>query len=810
MGQFAVINKEMGMKGENFLVGQLKRIVPMLVFIFAIMAGLWGAAPAYVSAAEPAISIEAEVGYGGNYKENEWTPLTITLKSDTDISGEIVVRAELPSMQGSVSQIKRVDLPAGTPKKISVGVIGNNFSKDNSSIRFYRDSAETGKYIPFASGKAYLQATYNQGAVIGVLASDPDTMNFLRALNENGRSVTVTSLTGEQMPDDGLFLAPLDVLIVNNYSMDTAEDKQLKAITDWVKKGGTLVIAGGAGYTKSVKGLEALSPVEYTGTSEVTSLPELESAGGKSLTLSHPLTLSTASLKDGAVALLSYGNEPLFASWNVGKGGVLYAAYDASQDPLDSWSGHAVVWSSVLSNKLMSNDAHQGGSYKYSWNNLKSGLDYLLDYFPSLTFPPFSRLFWLFIAYALIVAPVLYYVLKKMDKREWAWLFIPVIAIIASVGIYYAGTSGKTTVRTHTLNVMELDGSGFANRITASSLFVPRGGNYELQFDGGSHVILKREDGLFTGNSVSNSTREFVREQEDATNVKLVDMTHRSIAKAWIDQVETREFGSFDIDVTYDEKGQPQGSITNKVDRDFTNAALILGGDLYLLGDISKNQSVQIPSNKIPVSYGNYGDTVFPYNGYRNDTTERERGIMNNYFYDQTTSNNNVLIAWDKSELVDYKVNGKEVPTEQLNMWVQKVQLQYVNANQEIQVPYGFIEGRISSASVTDWSREGSGRINMSDGDMEFEYNVSQFGRSASYSELGIRQQDSGQRTTAAIWNQSLNDWEPLAWTKGQVTITKNVDDYVQNGSRLLIRITVSEWSSYDVPEISLKGKMSR
>lgn len=791
------------------MAGLLKRIIPMFMFIIMIAAGLWGAAPAYVSAAEPAISIETEVGYGGNYKENEWTPITITLKSDADISGEIVVRAELPYMQASVSQIKQVDLPAGTPKKITVGLIGNNFTKDNTTIRFYSGSAESGKYIPFTSGKGYLQSTFNQGAVIGVLATDPDTMNFMSSLNGNGRNLTVTSLKGEQLPDDGQYLSSFDVLVVNNYAMDTSTEGQLTAISDWVKRGGTLVLAGGAGYTKSVKGLEALSPVEYTGTTEVSTLPELAGLGGKVLSFDHPLTISTAKLKDKASTILSNGKEPLFASWSVGKGEVLYAAYDVSQDPLDSWSGHAAVWSSVLSTKLLSNAAIQGGSYKYAYENFKSGMDYLLDYFPSLTFPPFSRLFWIFIAYALVVAPVLYYILKKLDKREWAWVCIPVIAIIASVGIYFAGTTGKTSVRAHTINVMELDGNGYSKRTTASSLFVPRGGKYELQFAAGTHVTLKREDGLITGNSISNSAREFVREQEDATDVKLLDMTHRSIAKVWVDQAENREFGQIDVDLTYDEKGQPQGTITNNTDRDFSNTALIVGGDLYQIGNLAKDQSIPIPSNKVPVRYGNYGDTVFPYNGnYRNDTLQRERGLMNNYMGNSGSSN--VIIAWDQAALSNYKVNGKDVPTEQLNMWVQQVQPQFVSDNNEIQVPYGYIRGAVSNITANDWSQDSSFVVSMSEGDMDFEYNLTDVSHNASFSELHIRQQNSGQGTTAMIWNKTLNNWEPLTWVNGQVAITENVDHYIQSGSRLLIRITASAWTNFDVPEISLKGKMSR
>ncbi|MNZ62370.1 hypothetical protein D3C78_804900 [compost metagenome] len=287
-------------------------------------------------------------------------------------------------------------------------------------------------------------------------------------------------------------------------------------------------------------------------------------------------------------------------------------------------------------------------------------------------------------------------------------------------------------------------------------------------------------------------------------------MTHRSIAKVWVDQAENREFGKLDIVMTYDEKGQPQGTITNNTDRNFSNTALIVGGDLYMIGNLEKNQSSPIPSNKIPVRYGNYGDTAFPYTGNnRNDPHQRERGLMNNYL-GSNSEFNNVIIAWDQAVISDYKVNGKEVPTEQLNMWVQQVQPQFVNDKNEIQVPFGYIRGGISNITASEWSQDSSIGINMSEGDMDFEYNLTAIGHSANLSELNIRQQNNGQRTTAMIWNNTMNNWEPLTWVNGQVAITEKVDDYIQNGSRLLIRITASEWTSFDMPEISLKGKMSR
>ena len=97
---------------------------------------------------------------------------------------------------------------------------------------------------------------------------------------------------------------------------------------------------------------------------------------------------------------------------------------------------------------------------------MKISLNNYLNYFPSLALPPFSLFFWLLIGYAVLVAPVLYYVLKRFDRREWAWFLIPLIAIITSISIYVTGTSGKSSLQAHTLNVVELDGQGQGTQLT--------------------------------------------------------------------------------------------------------------------------------------------------------------------------------------------------------------------------------------------------------------------------------------------------------------------------------------------------------
>ena len=60
---------------------------------------------------------------------------------------------------------------------------------------------------------------------------------------------------------------------------------------------------------------------------------------------------------------------------------------------------------------------------------------------PSLALPPIGGLIALLGAYILLVGPVNYLVLKRLDRREWAWVTMPVLIVVFAVGAYAFGAA---------------------------------------------------------------------------------------------------------------------------------------------------------------------------------------------------------------------------------------------------------------------------------------------------------------------------------------------------------------------------------
>ncbi|WP_459965274.1 DUF7408 domain-containing protein [Paenibacillus sp. JCM 10914] len=777
-----------------------KRGIVLFLAMLLLSATLSLALPAGQVYADTAkIGIQSELGYQGKVKSGKWNPLKLTLTSDRDISGDIVIQIQNNMGYGQqTSYVQRVELPKDTPKELLIGLPGTVLNKDNNQILFYEDSYTKGKPTAFDSGRNYVQASPYQGALIAVLADDPDTMNFMNVLNGKGSSLNQFSIKAGNIPSDPMLLNGLDVLVINNFASDTLTEPQRKSIIDWVNGGGTLVLAGGAGYAKSAAPFADIAPVQSSGTTSVQSLTELEQLGGKPLKLDGTFTISTANLAEGAEGGITADGQPLFASHAYGQGKVQYAAYDLAMDPVGSWAGHADAWASLLRNSLpvSSQNGMYGGSFM-------DNLNYVLEYFPALKMPSFTLLLWMLLIYAVIVAPILYFILKRADKREWAWFLIPIIAVIASGAVYFVGSADKTRELAHTINVIKLNGQGDGVKSSASAFFTPRSGNYQLEFSENTYLKTGRNQTTF-GSGLGENT-SFVRNTPEATTLELRDMPQWSLAKIWSESQGTEPVGRFALDLKLDGSGQLTGAVTNETINDLTEVVLVVGGKGYKLGDVAQGASVSVPQDQKQVLKfvgSDLSNILYPY--VQNDTRARERDILNNYSWAGGYSNKDAYImGWSKDRLTTFTLKGTEVDSDQLNYWVQPVSMNW-EVSGELNIPYGFLSPEISQVNAPMYASYPHG-IEMGQGMIVGEFPLITEG-SVQYSEISIKGTKFNQNVTMEIWNVKESKWEPVDNSNNEVVYADHPEQYIVD-NRVRFMITASDQTNFTMPELSVKGE---
>ncbi|TDF93783.1 DUF7408 domain-containing protein [Paenibacillus piri] len=785
-----------------------------IILVLCLCSLLWNRPAA---AAGSSIELRMEVGFDGKVKDGQWFPVKFTITHPSgDMSGDLVVQVVNPMGGGDTTYVKHVDLPKQTAKVVWMSLPGTAYNSSNNIIKFYKGDMSKGEIVPIAKGDDYISATPYQAVQVGVLARDPDTLNFLSLLQSKNKSVNVIHLKPEQLPEESVMLDSLDVIALNDFASDQLKEDQVKAITQWVGRGGTLVLAGGAGYPKTAKAFEGLSPVTYTGTTSLTRLASLEQAAGKELKLSEPFTVSASSLRAGE-AVHQEDKQPLFARQASGSGEVWYVAYDLALDPVASWNGNPEIWEKIVQDTSgMTMKRGRAG-----FMNPFIQVQYALDFFPSLVPPSFFMLLTMFIIYVLLVAPFLYLLLKKLDKREWAWFIIPAFSIVSSIIIFTIGSSDKSSTLIHTLHTLELNGSGQGQRTSATAVFVPRGGTYEVELPKAAHTLTASSNQNFGSNGrLSGVSDQSIRLDTEKTQIRWTEVPYWSVRKAWVQNDEPEPLGKFDVSMTFDANGL-KGEIANATKSDLTNVHILINRKVYKVGELKAGEkkavSLTAPSN---INNGNYdyGYLLFSntMNAGRNgnmNANERERAMINAYMNNsgRGIQGKPVIVGWSKDNESPFKVNGKAANSDQLSMWVQQIAFQVVQGDQ-VSIPPGYISPDIVNNSTNQLITEPNGMIIIGNGSITFEYSLPSI-PGAAYSKMNLQIPGgigNSQFIAFELWNGEKQAWEPLDL---RLPVEKNdhVSAYLLNGGTTIrLKATASQQFGFQFPEVALEGKVQR
>ncbi|NIK75487.1 hypothetical protein FHS15_000587 [Paenibacillus castaneae] len=787
------------------------RVVALAVALFVLAALMLLPWKAQAAPQGNGIKVESKAGFQGYMKQNEWFPirLSLTNMTDKDLKGDLVISV-VSGNNGSVTDyLVSVELPIGTAVKTTVGVPGDVLNKDNNKITFYKNSFNDKETIPLI-GNDYIDIKQTGSYTIGVISRDPDTLNFMPTLNQRGYDINVIPITEEELPEDPLLLDMLDTLVINDTATSGWSERKVKAINEWVHLGGSLVLSGGAGYSKTAEAFQSLVPVQAGGVSEISSASALSNFSGSDmdLKLTKPITISTGNLIDGQIELAEDG-VPLAVTRKIGFGKVVFAAFDPSLEPLSTWSGSAMLWA-----KLLQQHANPiNGGMMYRSGNMYWNMQNIIDQFPSIKPPHFSLLLLMFVGYMVVVAPVLYIILAKTDRREWAWWVIPSLSVITAVSIFYFGAEDKRTLSAHTVEVIELTGQGDGVRSGATGIFVPTGGKISMNFDEKRGLITYSSDLQQGGLTLSGKTQ--VVSEEDSTTVVWRSVPYWSTRKTWLEK-RLIEGGAGQFAVVYKQvqgSGSVQLTIKNETKSDLTNVSVLIDGQSKSMGDLKVGESGQVviaSTQAQPFGYNSYGQGVFPYSSNRsNDVYSRQRELVDNYM----NMNNNGIVApsplivgFSIDHEAGYTVNGNDVKTDHLIMWTQKLSESYIDGNRAI-ISVGSLKPIIIENKLQRMDNYGNGVISMGAGELIFEYEIPNT-QDVAYDKLDIRLDNgfNNQNLAWSVWNDASGEWMDTA----SVDVDHDPSSLLIQHHTLRMKVTVTADADVTLPQIGLEGEVKK
>jgi hypothetical protein len=782
--------------------------------LFTVLAG-WNTAPGTAAAETVPLELKVEAGYQGKIKEDRWFPvqLTVTNKGD-DLSGDLAVEVASSSGGKDMSYQVHVELPKGSTKTVSLALPGMNLTDRNNRISFYSGGVEKGKRVPFTEDSpAILTQQINPGTFhVGVLARDPDTMNFMALLNQKGYTVATVPLKLGEMFSESMMLDGLDALVVNDMSGSEWKPEQVEAVKLWLQRGGNLILSGGAGYAKSAVPFEELAPVQVSGTAAVSQLDTLAAAAEKELKLTEPFTLSKGTVKKNAAVLFAEGEIPLIAMQPWGSGKVWYAAYDLSLQPVASWQGNPALWESILSGELRPAIFMRNGPGTAALGPAYWEINQQLENFPSLTPPSMGVLFTVLLIYAALVGPALYFLLKRMDKREWAWVAIPGLAVLVSGGIYMFGASGRGSTLTQALTITELNGQGQALESTAAAVFVPKGGTYTIEAKGNYQAapLGTGSNGIGARNEMEGESDVFVRSGTESTDVRFKGVPFWSVRKTWL-YGETQQAAGHIAYTLAMEGGSWKGEFRSQLKTDLTDVYFYIGNQWYALGELKAGGTAAVDSQKIPAGFSGQPfhavQMIFPYQG-STDPNGHKRALLQAYLEKaQDTGETPMILGWSRETVTSrLAIDGRVVPTDELKLWVQPVRPDMISGGTAF-VPLGMVKPVVSSASIKLSPADPQGNIHVTQGEAELLYRLptipgAELIRFSEVAVYALSQQDKYE-----IWNQKNQKYEPIEQVKPG---TELAEYRTEDGSAIRLKLLMKQEGMLRFPDFAFEGRVGQ
>ncbi|MCA9907587.1 MAG: hypothetical protein KC519_02985, partial [Anaerolineae bacterium] len=278
-------------------------------------------------------------------------------------------------------------------------------------------------------------------------------------------------------------LDAIDLIMFSDVDTGTLAAGQRTALADWVTAGGHLVVTGGANWQTTAAGLSELLPIMPDSAVVAEDLNPIARWMSVNDRLEAQTLIATGDLRAGSQILIAGdADTPLLSRRTYGAGVVDYLAADPAAAPLRSWTDLSSFWYALAS----SVDPQPSWNYGFTrWNEagnaveILPGLDLLPDVLP---------LFGFLALYIALIGPLNYIVLNRLNRRELAWVTIPLLIVVFSVLAYVVGSNlrGNEVTLSRLSVVQAWDDVDNARVDTVVGLLSPRRAQYDFSIPGAS------------------------------------------------------------------------------------------------------------------------------------------------------------------------------------------------------------------------------------------------------------------------------------------------------------------------------------
>ncbi|HEX8234353.1 MAG TPA: hypothetical protein VF600_00190 [Abditibacteriaceae bacterium] len=568
-------------------------------------------------------------------KTGRWFPVAVTLANTGEaVQGRLELRLLASGGQNDREAVfyTEVELPANQARK-RVWLYGRSDGEefDNARVTF------SGRGFKSLSVLFNLTPTELGTRNLLTVSDNEERLDYLSSFNNrklaNAEELRIAASTQtlssgqgfvrplgtmrDMLPDRWIGLEAVDMVVLQDFPHAALGPEQISALRGYVAAGGTLLVPGGANWQRLAQSpLTDMWPLTPTSSVAISNaqvqqivgryLPSSGALSGADRLGGAPVLVTRGALRPDARVLGAMAGEPLLLARDMGAGRVLFLTADPTKPPFLGWRGLAPLWIDLFAHMgkvrrleyvdraampFSGANVYQYGNSAYNATPINATGQMLqsIRRLAQLRTPDTSVIAWFLALYVFCLVPVNYFVLRSLDRRELAWVTVPIIAVVFSVASYIAARNIKgTELLTRHINIVQSAGaSGVARADSMLWFFSPRRASYNISSDNPQMVAGDYIDPFDLSRSEVERTSLSVRQPDAGRAFRVEDIG----VNMWS---EDKLIGQGVVNLGRGVTVQPTQngfSVRNDSPFNLRGAVLVTGGQVRGYGDIKSGVS---------------------------------------------------------------------------------------------------------------------------------------------------------------------------------------------------------------------------
>lgn len=556
--------------------------------------------------------VTVKAGYGGKTGINKSVPVKVTVYAYEDFEGTVSV--QLTDQLGENYAYERpLKLAKGKKRTLPfcVPILQNGGTKvlirdDGDAVVYERELTNSG--------------TDENLFYVGILSDEPNSLAYLdgHALYSGSSMQCDTfQLDRRNLPYDSEALDLFDMIIISRMETDRMGEGRKQALLDWVYDGGWLIFSTGEYAEETLSGFQELLGISVN----------QETEGSE-----NQLAAADISMEKGDRIKADEDGRSIYQRRKMGRGWIGIVAYD--MEALNDVPQLEESATNEMFMELIGEETLYRSIYS---ENQNSGLYYQLAGVPeSNQFPSVVLYGGILVFYVLILLPGLYLLLRKKDKLHYFRLSAVASAILFTVLIYGASSGTRfSSPFCNYLMVREYDGEKQKDYIIAS-IQSPSNWRYETEIAQG--VEVKPLLDVQLGSPSSRTSQTVLTENNGKTSISFQRMV--AFFPRYFSLETEREHSGLSASLSVSANGL-SGQLTNGLDCDLEQAAVVWYGGIVPIGYLAKGQTVDLSQYKCYSYQGGSpweaasqlteGNLSGSYRAGNSQTVEKRKTLLGNY-----------------------------------------------------------------------------------------------------------------------------------------------------------------------------------